>query len=360
MNIPLPQAGADLENAVDWSRVEKLLVIRLRSIGDTVLATPTLGALRSHLPKAQIDILLEDWVAPLLDGLDLVDSVISIGPRTGDRLRVASKLRKTGYDAVINLHGGTTSTFLTRATGARYRIGYSDYQYSFLYNLTLGSSSAFWKRDETHSAEQQLALAGFLGVPVADLPEAKLPVSDEAEQAVASRLEVQGADQKRIALIHPVASSFTKQWAPERFGAVSTYLAERGFLSIGVGIPGESETLEAFRGFAPPGTLVFSNLSLPETTSLARRASVFVGNDSGIAHIAAAVGTPPLVIFGSSNRVHWSPWTKGSWKVVFREFDCQPCPGRICGEFGQPRCILEISVDEVTEALDDILTSSNR
>src|ERR1041385_5733009 len=94
----------------DWSAVRKVLVIRLRSIGDTVLTTPSLFALRRFLPNTRIHILLEDWVAPLLDGSPLVDQVISI-PRHGSsvRARVARDLHRAGYDVVYNLHGGTTS-----------------------------------------------------------------------------------------------------------------------------------------------------------------------------------------------------------------------------------------------------------
>ena len=108
----------------DWSRVRKLLVIRLRSIGDTVLTTPSLVALRRFLPHTRIDILLEDWVTPVLDGSPLVDRLISI-PRHSNaaRARIARDLRRTGYEVVYNLHGGTTATFLARASGAAHGVG---------------------------------------------------------------------------------------------------------------------------------------------------------------------------------------------------------------------------------------------
>src|SRR6266508_1401625 len=87
----------------DWSNVRRVLVVRLRSIGDTVLTTPSLFALRRFLPETQIDILLEDWVAPVLDGSDLIDRII-IAPREGTsaRARVARELRSEQYDVVYN------------------------------------------------------------------------------------------------------------------------------------------------------------------------------------------------------------------------------------------------------------------
>jgi ADP-heptose:LPS heptosyltransferase len=101
------------------------LVVRLRSIGDTVLSTASLSALRHFLPNAQIDILIEDWIAPLLEGHPHADNIVVL-ERGGfaSRARLARQIRSTKYDVVYNLHGGTTATFLTRASGARHRVGY--------------------------------------------------------------------------------------------------------------------------------------------------------------------------------------------------------------------------------------------
>src|SRR6478672_7320268 len=155
----------------DWSEVQRILVVRLRSIGDTVLTTPTLFALRRFLPHAQIDILLEDWVAPVLDGSDLIHRVITL-PRdsTSARARIARELRGKHYDVVYNLHGGTTATFLTRATGAAHRVGFKSYQYGQLHNHQAPSPLLLWEQQKTHSVEQQLALLGWTGVPVTDRP----------------------------------------------------------------------------------------------------------------------------------------------------------------------------------------------
>ncbi|HET7286969.1 MAG TPA: glycosyltransferase family 9 protein, partial [Pyrinomonadaceae bacterium] len=131
-----PEPPEALESARwDWSKVRKVLLVRLRSIGDTVLSTPSLFALRRFLPDAEIDILVEDWVAPVLDNHPHLDNVVVL-ERGGftSRARVARQIRSTGYDVVYNLHGGTTATFLTRATGARHRVGFKSYQYAQLHN----------------------------------------------------------------------------------------------------------------------------------------------------------------------------------------------------------------------------------
>src|SRR6202521_4767572 len=98
----------------DWSSVRRVLVVRLRSIGDTVLTTPSLFALRRFLPNAQIDILLEDWVAPVLESFEHVNNIITLKrSSTTSRARAARQIRAARYDVVYNLHGGTTATLLT-------------------------------------------------------------------------------------------------------------------------------------------------------------------------------------------------------------------------------------------------------
>src|SRR5215203_3985591 len=159
----------------DWSRVRSVLVVRLRSIGDTVLATPSLHALRRFLPHARIDVLLEDWVAPLLEGSDEVDRVLTVRRKSqSSRLRVARQLRAEGYDVAYNLHGGSTAALLLRASGARQRVGYADYAYASLHNHAAPPSAELWGSEKTHSAEQQLALLGWTGVPVTDRPASRL------------------------------------------------------------------------------------------------------------------------------------------------------------------------------------------
>ncbi len=334
--------------SIDWQKVDRVLVVRLRSIGDTVLATPSLTALRQFLPHAQIDILLEDWVAPLLDGFEGV-TVVPVGKGTGERLAAARRLRQRCYDVVFNLHGGSTSTFLSRATGARHSVGYSNYQYSFLYTHLLSSSADFWGRDNTHSAEQQLALLGFAGVPVEDRPKTHLAVTRKASLKINERLG--SASKKDLVLIHPSSAFMTKQWPTENYARAAEYLANYGLQTVAVASKSESGVLDNLAAQSKVPVTIFDDLSLPEITALAARAKLFVGNDSGIAHIAAAVKTPVVVVFGSSNRSHWGPWTDSPNEVVYQEFHCQPCAGYECKEFGEPRCILSVSQESVFMAI---------
>ena len=344
----------------DWSSVRRVLVVRLRSIGDTVLTTPSLFALRRFLPNTQIDILLEDWVAPVLAGSDLVDCVISIARKSKSaRAEIARELRANRYDVVYNLHGGTTATLLTRATGAKHRVGFQHYQYARLHNHVAPSSLKIWQRPSLHSVEQQLALIGWTGIPVTDRPPSRLVVTEASLLSLSAKLDAVGfegfSEGKSFAVIHPTAAFDTKQWATEKFARVAENLSARGLTPIAIASPQEAQVVESLAKQSSARVFGLSDLSLPEVTALASRARLFIGNDSGIAHIAAAAGAPCLVIFGSSNILHWRPWTTQPHEVVREEMPCQPCHGYFCAEFEKPECILRVPVERVVGAIDRIL-----
>ncbi len=343
----------------NWQDVKRVLLVRLRSIGDTVLSTPSLFALKRFLPQASIDILLEDWVAPVLDGFPHVDNVITFQRgSTSARARVARRLRAGRYDVVYNLHGGTTATFLTRATGARHRVGYQTYQYARLHNHLSPSSSLLWERDQTHSVEQQLALLGWTGIPVSDRPPTQLAVTEQSAAAIGSRLESAGLIDVPFVVIHPAAAFATKQWAAEHFGRVATELGGKGLPIVAIASPKETPIVDELKRNTPAPLLAMTDLSLPEITALIARARLFVGNDSGIAHMAAAVKAPSVVIFGSSNIAHWRPWANAAAEIVYEEMECQPCHGYFCEKFQQPECIKRVPVERVMAAIDRVLRES--
>jgi heptosyltransferase-3 len=344
----------------DWNRVQRVLIVRLRSIGDTVLTTPSLFSLRRFLPHSRIDILLEDWVAPVLESFEHVDHVLELERgSTAARLQIARQIRGTNYDVVYNLHGGTTATLLTRASGARHRVGFAHYQYARLHNHLAPSSLLLWGTAKAHSVEQQLALLGWTGVPVSDRPATYLAVSEVAAASISARLQAAGFDALTpFAMVHPATAFATKQWATEKFARVIECLADRGLATVALAAPNEAEVVQNLIADSSAPIVGLTDLSLPEVTALAARARIFIGNDSGIAHIAAAVKTPSVVIFGSSNVAHWTPWATAPAETVLEEMECQPCHGYFCEKFAQPECILRVPVERVQAAIERVLRES--
>jgi ADP-heptose:LPS heptosyltransferase len=315
------------------------LLVRLRSIGDAVLTTPSITALRRFLPYAQIDILLEDWVAPVLEGFEGIDNVITFSPGMFARLKTVRRLRADRYDVIYNLHGGTTSTFLTYAAGSGHKVGFGHYRYSFLYDHLAIPALEFWGRPDLQSAEQQLALLGWTGVPVGDRPRTSLRVDPAADGRLMAKLDTGGVSRnKPLALFHPAAAFASKQWSAENFARVAGYLQEKGFEVIAVAGPDEGSVLRRLREAALQPVHTFAGLPLPEIIALASHAALFVGNDSGIAHIAAALKVPSLVVFGSSNITHWRPYTDAPNEVVSSETGIE-----------------DISVETVVKAIDRVL-----
>lgn len=335
--------------------------MRLRSIGDTVLITPSLDALRRFLPEARIDVLLEDWVAPVLEDFDAVDNVLTFSRQSKrSRLEVLLKLRRAKYDVAFNLHGGTTSTFFVHASGAPHKVGYAHYRYSFLYDHLLSSAKDFWHRETIHSAEQHLALLGAVGVPIENGLKTRLVVTEKARISIEEKLSLIKNLKSQIALVHPAAAFDTKQWATENFARAAEFLHEKGFSVIAIAAPKERAVLEELEKLARAPVETFDDLTLPEITALAERAKIFVGNDSGIAHVAAAVRTPSVVVFGSSNINNWRPWTDAPNRIVYEKMVCQPCAGHFCAQFDKPECIRRVTVPQVLEAAEKVLAESER
>jgi len=346
----------------DWSQVRRVLVVRLRSIGDTVLSTPSLYALRRFLPDAEIDLLLEDWVAPLVDGNPDATRVLTVRREsTAARLRLVRRLRAARYDVAFNLHGGSTAALLTRASGAPHRVGYESYRFSKLHNHAAPPATDLWRQAKTHSVEQQLGLLGWAGVPVSDRPATRLFVTHEADAHITRRLEAAGVRASQpFALFHPAAAFDSKRWDARNFARVADALDVRGLTVVAVAAPGETEVVNAFAASAGEARVTsFNDLSLPEVVALAARARLFVGNDSGIAHIAAAVRTPSVVVFGSSNVAHWRPWTDAPAEVVREEMPCAPCAGYSCGEFAEAQCIRRVTVERVSGAVERVLNAAS-
>jgi len=329
--------------------IQKVLLLRLRSLGDCVLMTPCLEALKTRWPHLELDVLVERPFQAVFQGNPHVTRLIVL-ERGGHavqtawrRFRTGLRLRRTGYQLVLNFHGGSTSLLLMRLCGAPHRAGYAHYRSPAAYTFLLHHPERAFGGGPLHTVQYQLALPGGLGLELPDpLPAPSFYVPAEASRAVRARLAAAGVPGEGYVHVHPTATLATKQWPPQAFarfiGQVRRETGAPVVLSCG---PGEQPVLEAIErtlGEAVPG---FSALTLPELGALIQGAAVFVGCDSGPAHIAAALKQKVCVVFGSSNHQAWHPWGT-EHRLVRLPFACNPCPGYNCQAFGHPRCIEEI------------------
>ncbi|HYM11796.1 MAG TPA: glycosyltransferase family 9 protein [Bryobacterales bacterium] len=313
-------------------------VIRLRSMGDTVLTTPALALLKSARPDLRIFVVLErPWDRLLESNPDVAGVIVLEGSA---RWKTLAALRGLRPALCLNLHGGSTSAWLTALSGARWRAGFAHFQFQPVYNAKIPRAQEILGRPSdapVHTAEHLAAAMFCLGVEPQEIPAARL----FAEAAPA---------RSPYAVLHLGAAYFTKQWAPERFAELARWLRrEQGLEPILLAGPGEGRLLAEMKEFRS-----FDNLSLGEMMALLKGAELFVGNDSGPAHVAAAFGVPCVVIFGSSNSRVWHPW-RTRYEVVETARDCKPCPGDRCYAFDRPRCILSVEVEPVRQAVLSLL-----
>lgn len=346
----------------------RILVIRLRSIGDIVLLTPALRLLKQWRPDLSLSVMVESPLHELLAGNPAIDELLDLGAGGGwsetvARVRAAREVRRRRFAVCLNLHGGPTSRWLTRLSGAEWKVGFHHFRATGAYDFLIPDALPILGRPSIHTAELQAFAFFWLGLPRADVPRAFLAVDPRhaawwRERRVALGLH-EGSD---YAVIHPTALYPTKQWAPERFARLGDWLeSEAGLPCLYSCGPGEGSALNAVERAA--GSSIRQRLRRLEGAGLGQFAAVlagarlFVGNDSGPAHMAAALGRPLVVIFGSSNSAIWGPWPPGlaSARLVENAFDCKPCPGDRCYRFERPECILSVTLEQVREVVERVL-----
>jgi ADP-heptose:LPS heptosyltransferase len=315
-------------NLPDWSAVRSVLLIRLRSIGDTVLMTPCLDALKAWRPDIEVAVVTEPLAAPILADHPQVDRLFVTGKSLTARTRLIRELRRARYDAAFNLHGGTTATTLARLAGAKWTVGYRGYRHSQRLDLRAPDPDVILGRESLHSVEQQLALLHWAGVPwPVARPQLSLNIADDAECGMREKLEaacraqaggtrISGEIQQgRFAIIAPAAAFESKRWTEAGFIEVAAHLRERWRLaSIIVAGPGQEELAATVARQA--GAVQLGGLTLKELMALINRSRAFIGNDSGPMHIAAAFKRPLVAVFGSSNVSVWHPWTDSPYRII--------------------------------------------
>lgn len=280
-------------------------IIRLRSLGDCVLTTPAIRLLKQSRPDLRIGVVVEDRFR----------DVFLENPDIAEVLRPSLlAVRRFRPELVINLHGGTRSITLTAGSGARLRAGFAHLRGKGIHNLLVPTAQEILGIDRrVHTAEHLASVMFWLGAERREIPRATLLASEPSP--------VTG----RYAVIHPVAAMPDKTWLAERFLGVAKRLDLEP-----VFVGGPADDLSAFSRYR-----AFTGLPLSMTKALLRDASLFIGNDSGPAHMAAAFGVPVVVLFGPSDSTIWAPWRTES-----RVLQANP--------------ISDISVDAVLEAVGSL------
>jgi lipopolysaccharide heptosyltransferase II len=352
----------------------RILLVRLRLIGDVVFTTPLVRALRRTYPDAHLTYVVEPMAAPVVHGNPHLDEVIVVPKRSGlarwrDDLSCARRLRARRFDMAIDLHGGPRSAWLTWASGAAVRIGYRMAGHAWMYTHVVERADDLLPR---HSVVKQWDLLAPLGFDACDPARdaVEMPGDAEADARIARVLRDAGVGPfHQLIVLHVSAGNPFRRWPPEAFAAVVVELARRDparrfMVTSGPSDAGAARAIvdRARERLGAAATAVsHGQFDVGELQALAARAAVYIGGDSGPLHIAATTPTPIVALFGPTLAERSMPWRDPTWfaeAIDAGPLPCRPCHQRTC-EPGDFRCLTGIAPDRVAAAAERALASRN-
>jgi heptosyltransferase III len=331
--------------------MSNILVIKLRYVGDVLLATPVLRALRDRFPDARITMAVNKGTEDVLRWNPDLDEALAL--RRGglrDELRFLLNLRRRNFDLVVDLTDGDRSAFLSWWTGAATRIGFNrEHRWrGAFYTAVIPHTPGLHRIDRNLEALRPLGID-----PKTVTPELHLSAEEE-RQAARLLIDLGAAPHSGVArpliMLHPGARYWFKSWPVERFAALADRLVEAHGCQVLIG--GSDQDEKAAAGIvgaarSKPITLA-GRADLLTFAAIVKHCALFIGNDNGALHIAASVGTPVVGLFGPSNPREWGP--RGDRvAVLYKGLDCRACFHPTC-ERGEANCMRQISVDEVFDA----------
>lgn len=336
---------------------KKILVLRYRFIGDTVLTVPFLRNLRQAFPSARIDLMVEPFSGQVLEGCPYVDRVIpfefktihqySSGSRKGKFSAFKeywSLIRKEQYDAAFVLKRSLSSAALVWLARVPRRIGFATEGRSFLLTDRVPY------RQDQHEVQNFLDCLRVMDIPVTTTHLELWPLPEQIAGIQAKFAEAGWKDEDLKIIVHAAASLPAKKWPLERFAEVMAHL-QRTYRAkfIYTGAKGDSSLYEEIERLGPFGGLnLCGTTSLRENIAAYRCCRLFFGVDSGPMHMAAAAGIPVVALFGPTEERKWGPWGEGH-KVISKRLSCHPCKPHKCGN---NQCMTQITVQDAIAALD--------
>ena len=344
---------------------KRILVIRLDRLGDVVLSTPVLQALRQHYPHAFIAMMVRPACQDVVDGNPYLNEVIVYDKDEVHRsvvatMRFAHCLRRHEFDTALVLHPSNRSHWIPWLARIPIRVGYNR-----KCGWLLTHRVAHRKQEGAkHEAAYTLDLLTLFGISPPSHPEPFMPITPRAAERIDALLAgqaIRAAD--RLVAIHPSASCVSKRWMPERFAKVADRLiTEQGVRICLVAGPADTRWAQDMaRTMARPVANFAGRLSVGELAALLRRCQLLISNDSGPVHIAAAVGTPVVDLFGRNQRglswQRWGPLGEGH-VILHKEVGCVTCLAHRCDiEF---LCLTSLSVEEVYDAAVSLLSRAKQ
>jgi len=337
------------------SEFNRILVTRMKFIGDIVLTTPVIRSIRNTCPDAYVAYMGAKDAVTLLEHNPNLDEIIGYDfsrPAILEQIRVALLLRQRKFDLVIDLFGNPRSALLTYLSGARTRVGLERKGRGKLYTIRVADDGS--KRNAIEFHDRFARAVGML--PVSTQPE--IVVTDEEKADAQSLLgEYAGGIPSSELLIgvHPGATWPAKRWAADRFVKLADRLmSELGGRVVVTAGPGDGNTIREVRSSASTKLILLPVMPLRQLAAVISFCNVYISNDAGPMHISAAVGTPTIGIFGPGEEDIWFPYAAaGGHQALRKTVPCHPCHLDFCNREGEGfmECMKLLTVNDVFEAV---------
>lgn len=329
--------------------IRKILILRPDGIGDAINSTPAIANLKDAYPDAHISVVVRPPGAEILNLNPYIDEIIVYDAESlREKLHFCENLRLEGYDLAVTLRNMLECNLMTYLSGARYRVGW---KYP-LRKLSLFLTHRYDQNDPKgvkHEIDRNMDVVRLIGVK-GNKRELILCLSEEERIWASNFLNSEEPDNNvPIVGIHPGGSTDDKLWPAENYAHIANQLGQK--LNVQIMLfsgPNEADLAQGIQNMMTIPPIPASGLSLRQFSALLEKCSLFICNDSGPMHIAAALKVPTIAIFGSTDYVRWRPYNEKAI-VVKRDMDCWPCSAHKCNKNFE--CIKSLPVSEVWNAV---------
>ncbi len=328
--------------------MRNVLIIKLRYIGDVLLATPTLRAIKAARPEVRLTMMVNRGTEDVLSGNPDVDDIMILDKGSlAAQWQLIVGLRRRRFDTVIDLTDGDRSAFLSWVSVAPVRIGFNDEHrwrgrcYTEVVQPVPGVR---------HRIDRDLEALKPVNIP-AGSEDPRLWLTPEEEKSADQLLDQLGIQRSQsMVILQPGARYWFKAWPPERFAELADRLTAEYRCQVLIGGSSQDGDLaQKIRRMAQSRpTILAGRASIKQFAAIAKQSALFVGSDSGAMHIATAVDTPVVALFGPSDPREWGP-RGGPAEVLYKGLDCRACFHPTC-QRGEQNCMRLITTDEVMMA----------
>ncbi len=330
----------------DFKKINKVLCIKPRGIGDVVLSTVVLENLKAANPDIKIDYLTEAFAKPALENIPLINKIISY-KKSDSLFSIVRKVRKEKYNMVLDLWSNPRTAQITVLSGAKYKVGYAYRGRKYAYNILSVSD-----RGDYHAAEHNLVMLKSIGVEIISST-THYHVSDD-EKSIAGKFFNEHINPgSSVVGIIPAGAWASKRCDKDKWveicNAVLQYYDVKFLILWG---PGDKEDADYIQARIPDHSLLAPETTIREMSALINECDLVISNDSGPMHISAAIGIPTIGLFGPTNPKAHKPYSQNSGYVIKDDLFCIVCNKLICPY--NHECMKELPVHKIISLIQDL------